>query len=241
VQLEMRCTVPELALPRRPCRLPRNPAAAFTLLELLAVVGLIGLLAGVAGLSWQGGGPGVARDAAVATLASLIGQARSDAALRGTNAAVFIHVDPGNPARYLRYAVVCEQVGPDWQPLDVGVTLAAGVVVVPNTNPLPESGPGAIKRAGTDWTRPSGGDIRSTALRGPARFAVNATVAELWTRIEFTPHGTTLANGDLIVAPGRLRGPEVPAVVLLANPDDVAGLTLSQYGNVTILRHRRDL
>ena len=216
-------------------------SAGFTLVELLVVLGLLGILAGVAGLGIRGHGGSVARDAAVATLASLLGHARTHAGSTGVNSAVFIHVDPANPQRYLRYAVVCEAVGADWRPLDAGVFLASGVVVVPNANPLPEAGPGACKRSGTDWTRPSGGDIRSTALRTPALFVLNASVAELWTRIEFTTYGTTLANGDLVVASGRLQGPEAPATVGLEYPDDVAGLALSQYGNVTRLRGRRDL
>lgn len=184
-----------------------------------------------------------ARDATVTTLASLIASARSQAALKGVNTAVFIHADTANPDRYRRYAVVClnnPSTGA-WEPTDAGVALPVGVYVLTNVNPLPTSGPGLHKLSSESWTRPSGGELRSTALGNTVTQAVNSATSELWTYIAFTPRGTTTGSaGDLVVANGRPLSGAAPASVLLEGSDNVGGIGVSNYGAVTILRHRED-
>jgi prepilin-type N-terminal cleavage/methylation domain-containing protein len=221
----------------------RAPRAGFTLIELLTVIGIIAIFSGIVALALRSGDKSQARDATVSTLSSLIASARSHAALKGFNAALLIHADTANPERYRRYAVVCT-LNPStgaWDPADAGVTLPVGVYVMTNVNPLPTSGPGLHKLASANWTRPSGGELRSTALQTSVTQAVNSGTSESWTFIAFTPRGTTTGTaGDIVVANGRPLSGAAPASVLLEAPENVGGISISNYGSVTILRHRED-
>lgn len=220
-----------------------NARSAFTLIELLTVIGIVAVFAGIVALALRGGDKSQARDAAVATLASLIGSARGHAALQGVNAAVFINADTSDPDRYRRYAVVCTQDPATglWSPVDGGVMLPAGIYVLTNANPLPASGPGLHKLEGDNWARPSGGEIRSTALQVTVTQPVNSTASAPWTTLTFTPRGTiTGTAGDIVLAGGRPLSGAAPASVLLERPENVGGISVSNYGAVTVLRHRED-
>lgn len=216
---------------------------AFTLIELLTVIGIIAIFSGIVVLAMRGGDKSQARDATVTTLASLIVSARSQAALKGVNAAVLIHADTANPDRYRRYAVVglTNPSTSSWEPIDAGFSLPAGVYVLTSVNPLPTSGPGLHKLSSEDWTRSSGGELRSTALNSTVTQAVNSATSELWTYIAFTPRGATTGSaGDIVVANGRPLSGAAPASILLEGSDNIGGISVSSYGAVTILRHRED-
>ena len=220
-----------------------NARSAFTLIELLTVIGIIAIFSGIIAVALRGGDKSQARDATVSTLSSLIASARSSAALRGVNAALLINADTANPERYRRYVVVCTANATSglWEPVDAGVMLPVGVFVLTNANPLPTSGPGLHKESSDSWTRPSGGELRSTVLSTSVTQAVNSATSEVWTYVSFTPRGTSAGiAGDIVVANGRLLSGAAPASVLLERPDNVGGISISTYGSVTILRHRED-
>lgn len=214
-------------------------AAGFTLFELLAVVGLMAAVVaiGVAGL--RGGGPGAARDGAVALLASRLAEARLLATSRGEPARLMIQADPGQPERFLRYVVVATPVDGVWRPTDGGSFLPPGVIVLP-PEPCGTEGPGAVRCAGDDWNRASGGAVRSTALRpyaaggGPALLGTTE-----WLVVHFSPTGGVFA-GDVVVAAARRQDAQVPVTVVCEQPDAVAGLALSFYGVATLVRGRTE-
>lgn len=214
---------------------------AFTLLELLAVVGLMAAVVavGVAGL--RGGGTGVARDAAVLLLASRVAEVRQLATSRGEAARLLVHADPAQPERYLRLVVVAvPDGGGGWRPNDGGSILPDGQVVLP-PQALTATGPGAVLREGEDWSRPSGGMLRSTGLRSYAALGGGPPVLGTagWLVVHFSATGGTLA-GDLVVAAGRRQDETVPVTVVCERPDNVAGLALSAYGVATFIRGRAE-
>ena len=224
-----------------PCRFRLRIRSGFTLFELLVVVGLMAVATVVALSCLRGGGAGAARDAALALLASRVAEARGLATSRGTAARLFVHADPAEPERYLRYVVVCGPEGAGWRPADAGSFLPEGIVVLPPVA-LSTTGPGAVCRPGDDWSRSSGGGaLRSTALReysiGGAEPALLGTTG--WLMMHFSPSGGTFA-GDLVVAAGRAQSEAVPVTVVCEQPDNVGGLSLSSYGVATFARGRAD-
>ena len=221
-----------------------DPKSAFTLVELLTVIGVVAIFAGVVLFPLRGGDRSEARDAAVSTLSSLVAAARGIAALKGVNGALFVGDDTSSPDRYRRYVVVCveDTSTGKWEPVDAGVMLPVGIYILTKSNPLPTDGPGLYKNPGDLWTRPSGGELRSTALATNTTQTVNSDIPEAWSYVAFTPRGTlaTGTAGDIVVAGGRPESGGAQAAILVDGPDNVGGMSISAYGSVTILRHRED-
>ncbi len=227
-------------LPTRRTAAARLRTAGFTLFELLAVVGLMAAVAAVAVAGFRAGRMGAERDAAVALLASRAAAARHLAPSRGEAARLMFHADPADPERYLRYVVVAVPDGAGWRAHDGGTFLPGRSVVLPPDGPA-ASGPGAVRLAADDWSRPSGGLLRSTALRTYASSGGGPPVlgTTLWWVVHFSPNGGAL-GGDLVVATGRRQDATVPVTVVCEDPEEVAGLALSSYGVPTFLRNRAE-
>jgi prepilin-type N-terminal cleavage/methylation domain-containing protein len=212
----------------------------FTLLELLAVAALTAVVVGVAVASLGGRGSGVARDAAVALVAARLSETRALALSRGEPARLMVRADPAEPARYLRVVIIAVPDGAGWRPYDDGSTLPVGQILLPS-EALGISGPGAIRRASDDWSRGSGGALRSTALRtllessSPTEFLGSSA----WLVVHFSPAGGAL-GGQLVVANGGPVDASRPATVLCEQPDNVAGLSLSANGVATVLHGRAE-
>ncbi|HUG10795.1 MAG TPA: prepilin-type N-terminal cleavage/methylation domain-containing protein [Opitutaceae bacterium] len=240
---ESSCPSRFTAIPQSAVHVPQ-PNSAFTLIELLTVIAIIAIFSGIVVVALRGGDKSQARDATVSTLSSLIASARSIAALKGVNAALLINNDTANTERYRRYVVVCTANAASglWEPVDAGVTLPVGVFVLTNADPLPTTGPGLHKNSTDNWTRPSGGELRSVALSSSVTQAVNSATSESWSFVAFTPRGTlaTFPAGDIVIANGRPLSGAAPASVLLEHPENVGGISISSYGSVTILRHSED-
>lgn len=231
-------TVP--AVPAQRPAVARSGAGGFTLFELLAVVALMAAVVAVVAAGLRGAGMGAARDAAVALLGSRVAAARQLATARGEPARLLIHADPADPERYLRYVVVVVPDGAGWRAHDGGSFLPGRVIVLPPDG-LATSGPGAVRLASDDWSRPSGGVLRSTALRTYASSGSGPAVlgTTLWWVVHFSPNGGAL-GGDLVVANGRRQDATIPVTVVGEDPDAVAGLALSSYGVPTFLRNRAE-
>ena len=211
----------------------------FTLFELLAVVALMAAVVSVA-VGGLRGATGVARDAAVALLASRVAEARQLATSRGEPVRLLVCADPAQPERYLRFVVIAVPDGGGWRATDGGSFLPADVVVLP-ASALPTVGPGAVRREADDWSRGSGGTLRSTAL---SPYAENGTEPAIlgtarWLMVRFSATGGT-SSGDLVVAAGRRHDEAVPVTVVCEQPDNVAGLSLSAYGVATFVRGRAE-
>jgi len=211
----------------------------FTLFELLAVVALMAAVVAVA-VGGLRGGSSVARDASVAVLASRVAEARQLATSRGEPVRLLVCADPAQPERYLRLVAIAVPDGGGWRATDGGSLLPADVVVLPASD-LPTVGPGAVRRGADDWSRGSGGALRSTAL---SPYAENGTEPAVlgttrWLMVRFSATGGT-SSGDLVVAAGRRQDETVPVTVVCEQPDNVAGLSLSAYGVATFVRGRAE-
>ena len=214
----------------------------FTLVEVLVVLAVIAIVTGAVAVGLRPGRPDAAtRDGAVLLAAALLERARAAAAAEESRAALLVCTDPNDAGRCGRQLVAAVERNGRWEALPGAVVLPRGVVVVPNANPLPEAGPGVHKAAGADWRRPSGGDIRSTAVRWVGRFALGTLEARDWSGVVFTPHGTTLGVGDLVIVRAAQLRETGAADTELEGPDELSGLAVSAYGSVTWLRGRADL
>ncbi len=217
----------------------RRNTPGFTLLELLAVVALGGLLLGAGLLGLRRSGAGTAREAALAQIAARLAEARGLALGRGEAVRLLVHADPAQPQRYLRYLALAVAEPGGWRVCDGGSVLPEGWVILPAVAPG-VAGPGAVRRVADDWSRPSGGMLRSTALRGEPMAGAGGEPllgASGWLVVHFSPGGGVFA-GDIVVAQGRRESGMVPATVVCEAPDSVAGVSLSSYGVATFVRDR---
>ena len=224
-----------------------RPRRAFTLLELLVVIGLIAALSLVLLGGLGGGGKSAALQSAQATLANLVSAARTKAQAGGGGARLLINIDPtstNDPARFLRYVVIQEQVAGVWQPVPaVEIYLPEGVYVVPGNFSVIPIGLFSTSTT-TPWTKSDSTPLRSTALRANQVLSLmlNRAVPEQWVSVSFASVGTTAQSGDIILATGRRRPPGSFATgespVELENPETVRGLTLSTYGLPALINDR---
>ena len=215
---------------------------AFTLLELLVVVGLISVLAlFVLGALQPGRGP--ALEAGQATLANLLVAARTKAVATNRPVRLLVNFELSRevrPSRYLRYVVLQSQPAAGWQSV-ADVFLPDSVYVVPGNGAVPA---GFFGAAETAWTKPDGSLLRSTALRESnwVNEAIDGARIERWLAFPLSAMGTTASSGDLILAAGRPRSPADSAPgespVELVDPEQVRGLTISQYGVATLIDRR---
>ena len=228
----MRLRPPAFALARR------APASvctrAFTLLELLIVVGLIGVLAGGVSLA-LGDSSGRSLATAQQQLASLVGQARANAAIGQTETRLlFYGVRPplGDAARFLRQVQLVRAVVPGsattWEPVGPALTLPRGIYIVPPvitgflatgviwpTNPAPRSTLNSIA--------PFTLTVNNTPL-------IPAFGTSYW--IEFLPNGSLRSDAQLLGGQPYPKlvvataSPSATNLPLFNNPGAVRGLII---------------
>lgn len=217
----------------------------FTLVELVVVIALIAAVT-VMGLgSLKGGGDSRALQSARSALAGIITVARTKAVSSGQTCRVMVNIDPtsrGPDPRFLRYLVVQAERGGTWETL-VDLHLPSGVYLVPgDISPLPT---GLFAEGSSAWVRVDGlSPLRSTVLRSNqvTTETVNAGTVERWVSFSFAGAGTTVQAGDLVLALGSIRPPasyaDGESPVVLANPENVCGVTLSSYGLAVLIGDR---
>ena len=113
-----------------------NQCSGFTLLELLIVLAVMGLMMGLVGFSLLGGG-GAELGSAQRELLGLVQQARSRAALSGSETRLIVNNTEGDLDKYHRYVEIlvqdtCSTTGDvKWLVMGEGKYLTDGVYFVP--------------------------------------------------------------------------------------------------------------
>jgi prepilin-type N-terminal cleavage/methylation domain-containing protein len=212
---------------------------AFTLLELLIVVGLIGVLVGGVSLA-LGDSSGRSLATAQQQLASLVGQARANAAIGQTETRLLFYGNPppvGDATRFLRQVQLVRAVPPGsttWEPIGPALTLPRGIYLVPPTtagfiaagvvwptNPAPRSTLGAR----INYTL-----VTRTSDTAPSIPIIPAFGSAYW--IEFLPNGSLRSDAALLagqpypklaIATATLSATNSP---LFNNPGAVRGLII---------------
>ncbi len=220
----------------------------FTLLELLIVVAVIGVLLGFLGINLTGDGA-AAMGAAQRTVGSLLQQTRMQAIMNGADARLLVCSEPDDEERFhrfLRVVVYREEpftdsnengkhdsdepfidingdgsFGEAWVPVDEGVTLPDGVLVVPsqgNFNNL------AKVAGGQTWDADAYSIWESTE-----NFQFGSEPSQLYSYITFTSRGTT---GRYLIAlsVGEPQPTEAGFSYIFTNPNDLVGLRTRPYG-----------
>ena len=221
----------------------RAPASArtraFTLLELLIVVGLIGVLAGGVSLA-LGDSSGRSLATAQQQLASLVGQARANAAIGQTETRLLFYGNPppvGDATRFLRQVQLVRAVTPGsatttWEPIGPALTLPRGIYLVPPTT-------AGFIAAGVVWpTNPAPRSTLNTRINytlvtrasdtAPSIPIIPAFGSAYW--IQFRPNGSLEAPDlagqpypKLAIATATLSATNSP---LFNNPGAVRGLII---------------
>jgi len=199
----------------------RRSARAFTLIELLVVIGLIALTAGVLGLALRRDNSSTALQSAQGTVASLLAATRSEAALKGSDAALMIDNAPGDADRYLHALVIAVQADGAWTQSGDYVLLPAGAYVVP-----PTGAPIADGTVNFGSATSSASLLVSDTLNGAPHLIVR-----------YTPLGipSNGSGGNLVLSTATLQSPASASPILFNNAQNVRGLVLSAYGAVTFV------
>jgi prepilin-type N-terminal cleavage/methylation domain-containing protein len=206
----------------------KTTSAAFTLIELLVVIGIIAALAGGVGLALRDNNPGSALRGAQGLTVSALSSARGQAALTQANAKLIVQADKTN-VNFLRAirVVTTTDNGTTWKQVGGEIILPAGVYIVPN---------GAV-----DGLTTTGSNRKSTFFSNaaPSDVLSNATdnkwISSGWISplgVLTTGGGSTIVSGNIVVASGKVTGPDLYTI---DNDESLRGVAVSRYGVATLV------
>lgn len=218
----------------------------FTLLELLIVLAVMGLMMGLIGFSLLGGG-GAELGAAQRELLGYVQQARSRAALSGSETRLIVNDMEEDIDKYHRYMEIivqdtCSTTGEvKWLVMGEGKYLTDGVYFVPEEEGKSEVGTDWRSDAFTVWSE--AGETFSLAdsfkgerkLNGESKFRYLA----------FNQMGNVVfpesSGGGMQKAPRLVLGVGAPnptgegKPLRFDNPNSIAGILLRRYGGFAVL------
>jgi len=196
---------------------------AFTLIEVMVVVGLIALLVGGFGFALRDTGS-ASLASAQTMLATLVGQARAQAAVNQTEARLLVYATTNDAEKYLRLMQVFianPQGSNTWQAVGSPVYLPRGVYFVPAntagllapgvawpTNPAPSSNLGQNFRLPTA-SIPAGTAFNGATLVFDLQFTADGTVLPTpspYLKLAVTTGTPSAANRPAFNNAGAVRG-----------------------------------
>lgn len=223
----------------------KNPSG-FTLLELLIVLAVMGLMMGLIGFSLLGGG-GAELGAAQRELLGLVQQARSRAALSGSETRLIVNNDDADEEKYHRYVELlvkdtCSTNGEvRWLVMGEGKYLTDGVYFVPEDDDKSET-PTEWKSDGyTIWSDSTEDFSLNDVFKGERESNGDTSFRYL----AFNQVGNVVfpesAGGGVQKAPRLVLSVGAPnpgedgKPLRFDNPNAISGILLRRYGGFAVL------
>lgn len=208
-------------------KVPR--ALGFTLIELLVVIALIAVLAGGIGLSLGKGDRGTSLRTAQSTVASMLSGVRAQAALKQTNAAIFVNATPGSDNFLREFRIAVETSTNNWRVTGDPILLPRGLYLVPAKGVF--SSPAQVQFNGAwdsgSWSLyPSTNTYDNTNRRMKDAADNDISSDDYHQLVKLSVQGTTSA-GKIVVA---IAEPQADGSIRYDYPDLVRGMLISTYG-----------
>jgi len=218
----------------------------FTLLELLIVLAVMGLMMGLVGFSLLGGG-GAELGAAQRELLGLVQQARSRAALSGSETRLIVNNTETDLDKFHRYVELivqdtCSTTGEvKWIVMGEGKYLTDGVYFVPEGEDKSETGEGWRSDAYTIWSDENDDFSLADSFKGERE----QNGDNQFRYLAFNQLGNVVfpeSSGSgvqkapkLVLGVGSPNPGESGKPLRFDNPNSIAGILLRRYGGVAVL------
>ena len=218
----------------------------FTLLELLIVLAVMGLMMGLIGFSLLGGG-GAELGAAQRELLGFVQQARSRAALSGSETRLIVNDVETDIDKYHRYMEIvvedtCSTTGKsEWIVMGEGKYLTDGVYFVPEDKSKSETASDWRSDAYTIWSK-NGEDFSLKAafkgkreLNGDRKFRYLAFNQEGNVVFPDSSSEGMQQSPRLVLSVGSPNPISNGKPLRFDNPNSIAGILLRRYGGFAVL------
>ncbi len=218
----------------------------FTLLELLIVLAVMGLMMGLVGFSLLGGG-GAELGAAQRELLGMVQQARTRAALSGSETRLIVNNVNDDEDKYHRYMEIivqdtCATTGEEkWLVMGEGKYLTDGVYFVPEDEGLSETPSDWRSDAYSVWSDSGEEFSLSNSFKGERK--INGENAFRFLSFDRTGNvifpksqgsGTQKAP-RIVISVGAPNPGQDKKPLRFDNPNSVAGILLRRYGGFAVL------
>lgn len=223
-----------------------NNSNGFTLLELLIVLAVMGLMMGLIGFSLLGGG-GAELGSAQRELLGFVQQARSRAALSGSETRLIVHNVEDDLDKYHRYMEIivqdtCSTTGEvKWLVMGAGKYLTDGVYFVPEDESKSEIGTDWRSDAFTVWSQADEEFSLADSFKGERKL----NGPNKFRYLAFDQMGNVVfpdsSGGGIQKSPRLVLGVGAPnptgegKPLRFDNPNSIAGILLRRYGGFAVL------
>jgi prepilin-type N-terminal cleavage/methylation domain-containing protein len=220
-------------------------SSGFTLLELLIVLAVMGLMMGMVGFSLLGGG-GAELGAAQRELLGLVQQARSRAALSGSETRLIINNDESDIDKYHRYLELvvkdtCATNGEvQWLVMGEGRYLTDGVYFVPENVSKAKTGDGWRSDAYSVWSKDDDFKLKDSfkgarEINGDSNFRYLAFDQVGNLVFPDSVDGATQVPPRLVIGVGSPIPTRDAELLRFDNPSSIAGILMRRYGGFAVL------